>query len=338
MDEHIQTDVMIVGAGIAGLLAAHTLAHQGLQVTVVERNAAAGGRLATLALGPGQADYGAQFFTVRTPQFREWVNRWQDAGLVYQWSMGWSSGSLGATPPDGYPRYAVRGGMQRLGEHLSEGLTVRTRARLVTVTQQDGGWLALDDKGRVYTSAALLLTPPVPLALQLLDTGLVSLSGADRAALDMIEYDSCLAGVFWINGEVRLPPPGAMQRPNAPISWLADNQRKGISPGATVITVHAGPSYSRDLWRLPDWEALVALESGLRLFKDPNTDIVEAHLERWTYAMPVVPHPEQYILAENLPPLAFAGDAFGSPRVEGAALSGLAAAEALAVALAAQQE
>ena len=61
-----------------------------------------------------------------------------------------------------------------------------------------------------------------------------------------------------------------------------------------------------------------------------KTEIIEGHLKRWRYATPITSHPARHLLAQDLPPLAFAGDAFGGPRVEGAALSGLSAADALA--------
>ena len=56
----------------------------------------------------------------------------------------------------------------------------------------------------------------------------------------------------------------------------------------------------------------------------------EMQLKRWRYALPTTLHPERYLLATGIPTLAFAGDAFGWPRVEGAALSGLTAGDALA--------
>jgi predicted NAD/FAD-dependent oxidoreductase len=42
-----------------------------------------------------------------------------------------------------------------------------------------------------------------------------------------------------------------------------------------------------------------------------------------------VVHPHRCLVATGLPPLVFAGDAFGEAKVEGAVRSGAAAAEAL---------
>jgi predicted NAD/FAD-dependent oxidoreductase len=329
MGEKHDADVLIVGAGVTGLMAANVLTQAGRQVLLLDRSHRVGGRLSTRRIGPGLADHGAQFFTVRTPEFEAWVRPWIDEGLVYEWSRGWSDGSLGTTPPEGHPRYTAQGGMSALAERLARGLDVQLETRLVSLVPAGRGWRARDDKNQVYTTRSVLLTPPVPHALEILDTAEIALDPSDRSTLQRIEYAPCLAGLFWVDGNVRLPEPGAVQRPNATITWIADNQRKGLTSSVQVITVHAGPEYSRQLWPLPDWQVLVALESGLRLFKDYDAHTVEAHLERWRYALPTVTHPERYLRAKDLPPLLFAGDAFGGPRVEGAALSGLAAGAAL---------
>jgi predicted NAD/FAD-dependent oxidoreductase len=55
----------------------------------------------------------------------------------------------------------------------------------------------------------------------------------------------------------------------------------------------------------------------------------QAH--RWRYSQPRTPHAEACLLVESPAPLVFAGDAFGQPRLEGAFLSGLAAARSLLV-------
>jgi predicted NAD/FAD-dependent oxidoreductase len=47
-----------------------------------------------------------------------------------------------------------------------------------------------------------------------------------------------------------------------------------------------------------------------------------------------VVHPERFLMAQNLPVMAFAGDGFTEPWLEGAALSGLMVADALAEKLA----
>jgi len=59
--------VAVVGAGIAGLAAAHRLTGQGAEVVVVEQASRAGGKLRTGELAGGPVEAGAEAFLVRGP-------------------------------------------------------------------------------------------------------------------------------------------------------------------------------------------------------------------------------------------------------------------------------
>jgi 1-hydroxycarotenoid 3,4-desaturase len=57
--------VVIVGAGVAGLVSAFALAARGLDVTVLERASAPGGKMRQVAIGASQIDSGPTVFTMR---------------------------------------------------------------------------------------------------------------------------------------------------------------------------------------------------------------------------------------------------------------------------------
>jgi 1-hydroxycarotenoid 3,4-desaturase len=57
--------VVIVGAGVAGLVSAFALAARGLDVTVLERAATPGGKMRQVAIGPTRVDSGPTVFTMR---------------------------------------------------------------------------------------------------------------------------------------------------------------------------------------------------------------------------------------------------------------------------------
>jgi hypothetical protein len=327
------TDVLIIGAGLAGLMAARELAAASLRVTLLDKGRSVGGRLATRRIGGGLADHGAQFFTVRAPEFAAEVERWLAADVVYAWANGFSDGSLSTDDYDGHPRYATRGGMNALAKHLaaelSEHVSIHTDNRAMSAQAHEKGWQVTTERGDTYASRALLLTPPVPQSLALLGTAASPLNETERRALEQVAYAPCLAGLFVVDGAVSLPEPGAVQRPHSPISWIADNQRKGISPGTRVITVHASPALSRQQYDQADDVALTYLREALLPFLETPGAIRETELKRWRYALPTTLYPDRYLLS-GPPWLALAGDAFGEARVEGAALSGRAAGMALA--------
>ncbi|MBE2237780.1 MAG: FAD-dependent oxidoreductase [Caldilineaceae bacterium] len=335
-------DVAIVGAGLCGLMAGAVLAEHGQRVVLLDKGRSVGGRLATRRIGAGRADHGAQFFTVRSPRFGAWVERWRAADIVYQWGTGWSDGSLATTAPDGHPRYAVRGGMNALAKHLAAqgaglGATIHTGVRVTAIealpaqgASATGGWKLLAEDGASWTARTVVMTAPAPQSLAILAAGGVDLLAEERSALEAIQYAPCLCGLFTVHGAVRLPAPGALQQPDADISWIADNQRKGISPDATVLTAHGSPPWSATHYAAPDDAVLSRMKTNLNPWLDQDAVIVMGEVKRWRYAIPTALHAEPMLRACTPSPLYFGGDGFGAPRVEGAALSGLAIAADIA--------
>ena len=319
MEQH---DILIIGAGIAGLTAATQLQKAGRQVTVFERWPRLGGRMSTYPIGDEFADDGAQFFTVRHPRFQAVVEEWQAAGLIEVWGHGWSDGSK-CSHGDGYPRYIVRGGMRALPTYLAQSLDVRTDMVVVAVTPVAGGW-TVKTVNETHHARALIMTPPVPQSIAILDAGKTVLPTPAREALQHIRYAPSLTGLFWVDGNVKFPEPGAVQRSEQAVVWMADNQRKGVSK-TRLITMQASPGLSNQLFDADDENALSGLAAALRPFLAETAVVRESHLKRWRYALPNVLHPERCLstVAEATgSPIVFAGDAFKEPRVEGAVLSG----------------
>lgn len=327
-------DVLIIGAGMSGIMAAQTIRERGFSVRLIDRGRSVGGRLATRRVGEaGSADHGAQFFTVRSNTMQSYVDRWLTLDLVYVWSIGWSDGSVKRTAGDGHPRYATRGGMNKLAKHLARDLDI-TIARLVTVIRQtQEGWALEDSDGETHLGRGLIMTPPMPETLALLSQSGVFLHADDLADLRRIRFGPCLCGIHEIEGEVEFPEPGAVQNFQSDVYWVADNQAKGISQ-TTVVTSHANAKFSRQNWDASEADIVLELESAVLPFLKEGAKIVNTQLKKWRYSVPLTTYADECLVSQGLPPLVFAGDAFGGRgRVEGAFMSGIAAGNAMADAL-----
>jgi renalase len=320
---------LIVGAGISGLLAANALQREGWVVTVLDKGRGVGGRMATRRVGGGTFDHGAQFFTVRGDRFSELVEGWLDAGAAAEWSRGFADAD-GKPNEDGHPRYRGSRGMSSIPKYLARGLDARTGERAVRVDASAGGWEVTCESGLRLEASALLLATPVPQAVELATSGDYELPASASQQLESVSYGPCLALMVLLDGPADVPWPGGMQIKGEPLDWIGDNQRKGIS-NLPAITIHAGPEWSSA--HFEDDEAdvtrrLISFASD-HLEADLPTRVIETSLARWRYSWVTDAHPETFLAASDNPALLFCGDAFGQPKVEGAALSGLAAANYL---------
>jgi hypothetical protein len=310
IDAPARPRVIVVGAGVAGLVAAGALRAQGAEVIVLDKGRAPGGRLATRRTPEGTFDHGAQFVTVRDPRVAPHRDRWVDAGALRPWF-----------------DEALRGeaGMSSLARHLAAGADVRCEVTVTAVERAGDGWRVRDAAGRAYEAERVVLTAPVPQSLALVDAGGVALDPAARAALDAVTYERCLAGMFVGRWPSHLPPHGVARVEGDVIGWLASNQAKGVS-AAPTLTAHATAAWSASHWGDDDEAALAALTAAVA--HAIGADAVPVALKRWRYARPTVTLAGPVVHREGRATLVLAGDAFDAAggRVEGAALAGLAAA------------
>jgi renalase len=316
---------IVVGAGLSGLVAAQTLQDTGNRVTVLEAEEKVGGRMRTDRVGGGVFDHGAQFFTARGDRFTRIVEGWLSAGVAAIWSRGFADAE-GNRNEDGYPRYMGVGGMTAVTEHLARRLDVRTGEEVRRISADGTGWKVLAG-GEEYEADALVLAMPASPALALVDGSGVAIPPEARRDLENIVYQPCIGVLAVLGGEGGVPEPGGVQIGGEPLFFVSDNRRKGISE-KTALTIHAGPRFSRDHAHSDDARVTQLLLEAAKDYLG-GSEVEGTTVYRWVYSMPAEPHGEKLVYVDVPPPLLFCGDAYGGPKVEGAVMSGLAAAEKL---------
>jgi len=307
---------LIVGAGMAGLTAAGVLHARGWKVILLDKSRGVGGRMATRRIGDSRLDHGAQFFTVRDARFQEAVARWASAHWVKAW---FAEG--------GHVRYLAVGGMNALAKHLAEAFDVRTTTKVKLAEPMGAGWIVTTEAGESFRADVLLLTPPAPQSSALLAASAHQLPPGVISALNDVVYDPCFALLVTVDGAGKVPPPGYVRLDQGPVEWIADNTQKGISTGVAALTVHARADFSRMHFNSPDEDVTRLLLQAAAPWIGGR--VVDCQLHRWRYSRPVSADRPLYLFSQHPAPLLIAGDAFGGPRLEGAFLSGLAAAEGI---------
>ncbi len=313
---------IIIGAGIAGLSAARRLKELKIPHIVLDKGRSVGGRMATRRLGNALCDHGAQVIPVQGPDMICTVDEWRDKKLVK------SCGPLSTRFHRGGDYYYAINGMHSIPKHMAHDLDVHTSWHVESVSFDNDIVTVRSKDGESIFARSILLTPPIPQSLALLDNGQVSLDSERRTLLETIAYDRCIAVLVTIPGESNIPPPGGLWLGDEPIQWIADNRKKGLSSAETAITIHAGPVFSNTHWETdPNDVAKTLLNAASKWIGQEYTDV---QVHRWRYSQAITKHPRQFELVESPGLLAFAGDGFRGNEIEGAHVSGIAAANALA--------
>jgi renalase len=326
---------VVIGAGMAGLRAAQILDAAGHEVVILDKGRSPGGRMATRRIGHSRVDHGAQFFTVRSPEFAAQVNHWEAAGVVEVWSHGFGLGSQSAPDSDPYPRYIGVGGMTAIPKFMAHNLDVRCGQMAFTIRKIDGqtgstSWEVTTDDGATLPADHVIVTSPLPQTASLLmESGTPIPDDLWR-----IGYHRTIGVLVALDGPSALSEHGAVTGADLvspDLGFVADQQLKGIST-APALLIHASHQWSLQWWEEEAEATTAALLNLAAPYFGPSRPI-ETQLKKWRLAAPASLWPTAFWVDDS-ESLYLAGDAFNAgpanvANLEGAFLSGTAAAQHL---------
>lgn len=313
----------VIGAGLAGLACARTLAAAGVAVSVFDKGRAPGGRLATrrveseagLRLG---FDHGAQYLTAQGAGF---------AAVLAAHATPWPAVADRAGAFVGAP------GMSALPRALAAGLSLAASRSVVAVERTGAGWLVAHHAGDLARGPApseppdtagpfdaVAIAVPHPQAAPLLPAALA-------ARLAPVTVAPCWALLAAFAGP--LAAPDTLRPGQGPLVWAArDSAKPGRTAEAECWVAHAGPAWTRAHLERKAEEVAPLLLEALAVLAGGLPPVLHATVHRWRYALVEAPLGEPCLIDPGLR-IGAAGDWCLGPRAEHAWDSGVALAAAL---------
>jgi len=348
--------VAIIGGGLAGLTAAHCLLQRGVEVTVIDKGRHGGGRMCTrtIDLPDGRVakfDLGPPVLYPRLgydramPAHRvtDLASELPGTGLFQRRLVGRIGAAGEAAGYGEITGLTATGGMRELAFRLLAGHPDTLEFHDYTLAEQlertEDGWRVhirslRDGSERIVSANGLILTPPIPQTLDLLQKNNITLPDNLRDDLRAVTYSRCIAVYGMFTGSDPLQP-GGVWFGDGPLEWIADNQRKDVSPVGPAITALTTSDWATEHWKDPDTRVLELLLPRLESWVGTPVDPQSVCVHRWKWAQALTPILASCAVLRDLATV-IAGDGFAgtvSDRADAAVASGEDAAARMAALL-----
>jgi renalase len=339
-------DVVVIGAGLAGLVCAQQLQQSGYQVVVVEKSRGVGGRLATRRLLGTCADHGVRYLDSQGPLTDCLIQTLHQQNLLHFWTntlhtlhaSELEADKLQAT--DVKPYYTASAGLTSAAKFLANKLDIRHGQRAQALIPGEDRWqIVMEATGTAPASPlmarSVVIAIPAPQALALVQPLLEYGTPTELVEpIKAVEFDPCYSVI------AAYPPQGPeiAQLPwqalsfegsthSSDLAWLSVESKKRPDAKQPVLVAQSTAAFAQSHLEAEDLQPI-----GQHLLRQAATLApwlaapTELQVHRWRYAFVRQPLQQLY-LTTNLPlPLVCSGDWCGGRQIENALESGLAAA------------
>jgi renalase len=327
------TSIAIIGAGMSGLAAAHTLQDVGYTVTLFEQSDEVGGRATTQQRDGYIYDSGAQYIKpglVSTPFVTE---RFALPDLIDipkpVWIFdGHNHIQEGDPGQNAEPKWTYRSGLIAFPRRMAADLNVHLHTSIARVQHTQQGWQLFTQPGQSYPPFGpfdqLLITIPAPHGAELIAASSLPPDLQERvvALLGTAHYNPIISVMLGYAPTPRERPYYALINIDRahPISWLAWEHEKSAArapSGTGLLIAQMAPAYSQQHRDTSDEEIIRDSAAHVaNLLQEPLTEPIFTAIQRWPLALPSQKADAHALNALTLPlGLAFSGDSFTGGRV-----------------------
>lgn len=319
--------IAIIGAGLSGLSAAHLLKDHA-EITVFEKARGVSGRMSTRRAGAYCFDHGAQYFTVRTQSFQNFIEPLIRLNIIKRWSPNYvkfSDDKIIETEnwANEAPRYVGVPGMNQINKYLAEELNVPVNTRIVSLQRQDT-WQLSDEHGQIYRDFDWVIsTAPSPQTAALFPR-----AWKYHAAVKAIKMRACFCLMLGFSENLPLEFQAAHVT-DADLSWIAVNSDKPGREDCFTLVVHSSEDYAQA--HIDDDQASVMAHLIAETSRITGQDVTIADyktIHRWRYAKNAECETHPVFLDQDLK-LGACGSWCALDRVEGAFTSAYTLARAM---------
>ncbi len=307
----------IIGAGISGLTLGLKLKEKGFEVELFDKGNSVGGRASSRRTQWGYLDHGAQFITIRDPEFKDFLETHLPENCLVPWNVNFAHLENHLLIPENQKdlRYIPCQSMNTLSKYLALELSVQTQVKIIQLLPQEY-WILKDEKNNSYGPFDLVvLTAPPAQTAQLIEN-----HSELAQQIAKIQMWPCWTLMIITDNEIQFPF-GGIKCEHPVLGWIGLNHTKPERGKLTSITVQANWQWSAENLE-KDTDVIgdilqLETEQILKTNLSP-TNYRKVHL--WRYAAPVNRAPQSYFL-DPLNHLAICGDWCVAGRIEGAFLS-----------------
>lgn len=269
--------IAIIGSGLSGLVLGHCL-HQIAEVECFEKARGVGGRISTRYAGNYEFDHGAQYFTVKTEHFLNFIQPFMEQGIIQPWKARyvefeqntvirrkvWNTHSA---------HYVAVPRMNTFVKAIALDLNIHLNTKIEKILKNKQQWILQDEENQYFGPYDWVVsTAPWPQTKHLLHK---------YTSMQHIDMHACYSLMLGFDKPLELDWDIARIHHSC-LGWIANNSSKpGRPPSESLVVLSSNEWANQNVEAEKEW-VISQLLNELHFFVHLSPEYVDLH--RWRYA------------------------------------------------------